>query len=241
MSRGIKRAKQHKPRQAQPMNFILLQRMSHQVGESSLELACWAAILTAFYGMLRSSNLVAKTKATFDPLKQLCMQDIVMENQAQMALIHIKWSKTIQFAQRQVVLPIFGIPHSPLCPLRAIDKLVESRAGLRGVGPQTQAFSYAKKGKLHTLTYSTLARYFAIWVRKAGAEGKKFSLHSLRRGAATLAFQANLPGELIKSHGDWASDAYLNYLSISLHQRCEVAKALTVMAGCSAVPLPPLH
>ena len=48
-------------------------------------------------------------------------------------------------------------------------------------------------------------------------------MHSLRRGGATLAFKANVPGELIKIQGDWASECYLRYLSIPLEQRTGVA------------------
>ena len=59
-----------------------------------------------------------------------------------------------------------------------------------------------------------------------GYSSQSFSHHSLRQGAATLAFESRLPAELIKAQGDWASDAYLRYLSISMAQRCRVAEAL---------------
>ena len=41
-------------------------------------------------------------------------------------------------------------------------------------------------------------------------------------GGWSLAYRAKVPGELIKVEGDWASDAYLAYLSIPLEQRIQV-------------------
>ena len=82
------------------------------------------------------------------------------------------------------------------------------------------------RGKWFPLTYSKLLKQFKKWVAEIGYSSKSFALHSLRRGAATLAFESKLPAELIKAQGDWASDAYLRYLSISTAQRCRVAEAL---------------
>ena len=45
----------------------------------------------------------------------------------------------------------------------------------------------------------------------------------LRCREIVLAFQAKVPGELIKIQGDWASECYLRYLAIPLEQRTQVA------------------
>ena len=42
-------------------------------------------------------------------------------------------------------------------------------------------------------------------------------------GGASFVFRVKVPGELIQVQGDWASDAYLQYLSIPLDQRIQVA------------------
>ena len=50
-----------------------------------------------------------------------------------------------------------------------------------------------------------------------------FTGHSFRRGGATWAFQAGIPGELIQICGDWASDAYKRYLEFSMDDKLNLA------------------
>ena len=59
-----------------------------------------------------------------------------------------------------------------------------------------------------------------------GLDPNAFSSHSLRRAGATWAFQSQVPGELIQTHGDWTSTAYLRYLDFSLNERLQVAEKM---------------
>ena len=86
--------------------------------------------------------------------------------------------------------------------------------------PDHPAFSI---GGGQALTYRDCSAKLKSWLSEAGWDASKFSMHSLRRGGATLAFQAKVPGEMIKVHGDWASECYLRYLAIPLEQRTDVA------------------
>ena len=59
-----------------------------------------------------------------------------------------------------------------------------------------------------------------------GVDSKKYGTHSFRRGAATLAFKAGAPADLIKTQGDWKSNAYQKYIEVSLHDKLKVAKLM---------------
>ena len=48
----------------------------------------------------------------------------------------------------------------------------------------------------------------------------------MRRGGASAAFDAGIPGEMIKAIGDWRSDAYLRYLHVSQLQKFDMAVRL---------------
>ena len=48
-----------------------------------------------------------------------------------------------------------------------------------------------------------------------GVNAMHFSSHSFRRGGATFAFCPDAPTTFIKAQGDWKSDAYLVYLTLS--------------------------
>ena len=66
---------------------------------------------------------------------------------------------------------------------------------------------------------------FRKWLILIGAEPHIYTLHSLRRGGAIFAYQANIEGEMIKLLGDWASDAYKKYIDVSMDKRYDTMKA----------------
>lgn len=212
--KGIARIKAHTPRQAAPMTVEILLAMSRFVGSDKIDIVAWAAILTGFYCMLRKSNLVPVSKDSFDPKKQLRKKDIILNDEC--ALVDIHWSKTIQFAERALTIPVLALPGSPLCPVSALRRMRRKIPS----EPGHPAFSI---GGPRPLTYRECSVKLKRWLEQAGWDSSSFSMHSLRRGGATLAFKAKVPGELIKIQGDWASECYMRYLAIPLEQRTNVA------------------
>jgi hypothetical protein len=53
----------------------------------------------------------------FDPSRHLCPSDFTFNTEG--AILTIGWSKTIQFQERVVLVPIPRIPHSVFCPSQA--------------------------------------------------------------------------------------------------------------------------
>ena len=138
-------------------------------------------------------------------------------------LMRIKWSKTIQFAERSLEMPVVAIPGSPICPVMAYQKMLKAiKADLK-----SPAFCLKRKRTLDPLLYRKFQSQLREWISAAGWDPKLFSSHSLRRGGASLAFRAKVPTELIKVQGDWASDCYLKYLAIPLGQRIQVASQVS--------------
>ena len=54
------------------------------------------------------------------------------------------------------------------------------------------------------------------FLKDIGLPAQMFAGHSFRRGGASFAMQAGLPGEIIMQLGQWSSDTYLQYLEIPL-------------------------
>lgn len=222
LSRAIKRSKLHKVKQAAPITVEILLRMSVVVDfKLADEQVIWAAVLLMFFAMLRSSNLVPKSQDSFDSDKQLCKNDIILSPDVMVVII--RWSKVIQFAQREYHIPILPIADSRLCPVYAVSRLLQ----LNRASKSKSLFVFpSKKSKFVQLTYGRVLSQLKRWIKAIGLDESQYSLHSLRRGSATLAFRCHIPGELIKTLGDWSSDAYLRYLDISVNQRCDVAHTL---------------
>lgn len=72
--------------------------------------------------MARKSNMVPVSLTEFDPNKQLLRQDVVIFKEV--LLVFVKWSKTNQFGNRLVKIPLTAIPGSILCPVKAYRNMI---------------------------------------------------------------------------------------------------------------------
>ncbi|KAK3718287.1 hypothetical protein QZH41_010094, partial [Actinostola sp. cb2023] len=102
---GINRVKGSPPQQKLPITpAILMDIHSTLCFTNSLDSSFWAICLVAFFGMFRKSHLVPLSTSKFDPGKQLTKADFKIFSWG--ILIVIRWSKTIQFREREVKIPI---------------------------------------------------------------------------------------------------------------------------------------
>ena len=95
----------------------------HVDGSSVTDLVIWAAILIAFFCLLRKSNYVPDSQKSFDKSKQLCREDIAVGPDC--LVVHIKWSKTIEMADKTIHIPVLAIPNSPICPVKAYQRMID--------------------------------------------------------------------------------------------------------------------
>ena len=86
---------------------------------------------------------------------------------------------------------------------------------------------FVHKDKIKWLTKSIFIIVFRHLITLAGIpDASGFTGLSFRRGGASWAFQAGVPGELIQVCGDWASDAYKKYLEFSMQNKLDLAALL---------------
>ena len=111
-------------------------------------------------------------------------------------IISIKWSKTIQSGQRILQVPLIRIPGSVLCPFRAFRNMCQMvKAGM------SDPLFFLPKGKC--IVYAEYQKKIRELIEKTGLQPECFSSHLFSRGGTSFAFQAKVPTNLIKSHGDW--------------------------------------
>jgi len=215
--RGLARLNPHCPKQASPITPQILLAVYAHLDLTKYEHAVfWALFLVAYFTFARKSNLVQ----TGDQGTQLRRQDVMVGSRGLVITFH--WSKTIQFGERKLVVPVVSIPQSVLCPVSAYKHMCRLVPGPKS-GP---AFVLLHGTGLSPVTYYQYQVFIRKVIAKVGLDPSLFSSHSFRRGGATWAFRAQVPGELVKVHGDWRSDAYLKYLDFSLDQRLLVAQAM---------------
>lgn len=120
-------------------------------------------------------------------------------------VVTLRSSKTIQFSERSVVIPVVKSEGSLLCPVRWLKRMLKRIA----VRPQDPLFS---------MSYSKFSSRLKKSIVSAGIVGN-YTSHSLRRGCATYLSRLGLPLHDIKVYGDWRSLSVLLYLSGDINTR----------------------
>ena len=112
-------------------------------------------------------------------------------------------------------------------PGSALMNALEMSSDADQAGPM---FVYKdKRNKWRPYLYNHFLCKLKKMLSAIGLDSKLYAGHSLRRGGATWALKCGVPGEIIKSIGDWRSMAYLQYLDVNCHLKLQYA---THMSGC---------
>ncbi|XP_078682739.1 uncharacterized protein LOC144917063 [Branchiostoma floridae x Branchiostoma belcheri] len=221
--RGLKKTLQHRPRESRPVTPELLNRLHRHIDPAnSKDATIWAILLLGFFAYFRKSNLVPSSTKAFDPHKHLRRRDIAVATEG--LVLRTSWSKTVQANEREVLAPILAIPGSNLCPVSAYKNMLQ----LVPATPDSPAFLLppSTNRPARPVTASILEKSFKRLLSQAGLPPSSYTIHDLRRGGYTLAFEAGVPRELRQQHGDWRSNADLLYLKLSMAQRLRLPAAM---------------
>ena len=179
------------------------------------DLTFWVACLIAFFGFLRPGNFLSES-SIFNPARDLSIDALSVVNED--FYLTLTWTKTIQFRERVLVIPLPHMHAHPLCPASALIRLLKMYAR-KNASPEEPLLQVDLEQNM-PLSYKTFIG------RLRSILGGAFSGHSFRRGGATSAFRAGMPGELIQDIGFWKSDAYLRYLVTDNDQKLEAVRKL---------------
>ena len=219
--RGLKRTMHHKVRRALPMDPQLLKKIHSLLDHNnSFHAVFWLYCVLSFLLFCRKSNLIPNSARAFNPNKQLLWSDISFSSQA--VVVDIKWSKTNQFGDKQVTVPLLANPKSELCPVSAIRQVISLVPPIKTHSP----FIF-KTGTSHQLlTYPLMQSTLRVILAILGKDPTKYSSHSFRRGGATFAHVIGMKGQDIQILGGWASECYKLYLHSTVQGRVKLAKRI---------------
>jgi hypothetical protein len=153
---------------------------------------------------------VPRSTSDFDGILFLRRRDIKFLDDG--VLLKVRRSKTNQYGEKKVRIPIPKIPSSPICPVLALETLFS----VAKVLPSEPAFSY---GPFLFVTYGDLLKALKFLVEQIGLDPEDYGTHSLRRGGATFAASCGTPAAYIKLQGDWASECYTRYIALDLDSK----------------------
>ena len=219
---GLKRLLDHEVKQAAPITPEILIRMSRVVNYTChTDMVAWVATLIGFTMFLRKSNLVPDAMDAFDPKMQFRRQDFNITGPFSAMMAEISWAKNIQFRQKILRLPILPVANKAICPVLWVHYMIHKTPAL----PSDPAFTIWDNGQKAALSANQLVARIRKWLKLIKEHEEDYSLHSLRRGGATFAYQCNIEAEMIKRLGNWASDAYKRYIDVSMDERYDSMKA----------------
>ena len=209
---GIRRRNKHVVRRSAPMTPYILEKIYTVLNFSSeLDTVFWAALLTSFFLLLRKSNLVPNTKWGYNKKQQLRRDDILFTHDR--AIVALRWSKTHQFTNELFTFPLPYISGSPLCPVKALNRLF-----IKIKIPNDKHLFAFSDGS--SLTYRAFVNKLRLALVAAGIPNvQRYGGHSQRRGGCTFSFMCGIPIPVIKTLGMWRSDCYLKYLDFPMEAR----------------------
>lgn len=214
----------HVPNQRTPIDSHTLKDICAACDSiGALGAVCKVAFLFGYFGFLRQSNIAPKNAAVFNCKQHTCRGDVLFHPPG--LVIIVKWTKTIQRGERTPLIPLPAIPGSPLCPVQAYKDMLTLAPTMSPNAPLLQLPGQGH-ARTTTLTVRQLAQVFNTILVHLGYTKHMYSLHSLRAGGATSAFNAGVDFIHIKRHGTWKSDCFWSYITTKSVENSPVATAL---------------
>ena len=192
--KGLRRRMKHTVTQAAPITPLILAQIHPLLNfRKKVDIVFWAVLLLGFFMMVRASNLVPRSVKKWSPIKQLSRSSIAFNKQGM--VVKVLWSKTIQFRQKVLEIPVYAIPNLILCPIKAVRRVLHA-SKVKGNGP---LLAVTDK---HVFTYGMLQKKLKQAVQAIGLKKSRYSSHSLRRGAVEWAERNNIQESMIKIYGE---------------------------------------
>lgn len=213
---GLKRELSHTVFQALPITPVIMRCLYSNLDMSKpKDLSLWCSYLITFFCLFRKSNSVPKSAKKLDMKRTLQRKHIRVDSAANIVFVQVTFSKTIQFGQRDLIIPIPGNQDEALDPVRHLNSLFE----MCPCPAESPAFTY---GKDKCITYSSFTTNLKQLLKKSGYDPSLYSGHSFRRGGATLLYKLGASILQIQASGDWSSQCFARYLHVSEEERLKV-------------------
>ena len=133
----------------------------------------WCIFLFSFFLLCRKSNLVG-----LDNDKDKCLKRADVVHKGKYLIVKFRWTKTIQFGERYLEIPLLRNSGSELCPVHAFELMCK-----RFPAVSSSPALLIRKKKFVQVKYNDLQIFLKKVIAEIGLDFTKFSSHSFRRGA----------------------------------------------------------
>jgi hypothetical protein len=224
---GLKRRLSGTVNQVLPITPEILRKIYAKLNiRNKADLALWCCFLVTFYCLLRKANSVPDGP-DYNVDQILARKHIRFDHQNHMVLIFVGWSKTNQYGNRDLVVPIPANTDPALDLYRHLCSLF-SRVKVTSDRP---AFSFSEK---NFVSYSSFTSRLKSLLSAAGVDPAKFSGHSFRRGGATYLHSLGATPLEIQASGDWQTMVFIRYLHLLLEDRWKSKQLMADAISCTS-------
>ena len=172
----------------------------------------WAALVTAFAGLLRKSEFSLPDGVVFDPSRHLTREDVMFYPNAagtqwESADLHVRFSKTEQ-TSTDYAIPI-AWTGGPVCAVSALLHMCH----IVPAGPRTPLFQLDGGQALSSACVVRLLR--SLVQATPALANVRMTMHSLRIGGTVALQEAGASEVAIQLAGRWRSDSWKAYVRFS--------------------------
>lgn len=202
--------------------LIFRQMFVHVDFDNPMEMVAWVAALMGFHLLLRVSNITAKSRFKFNKQENLVRADFRIHNKVM--LVHIRWSKTLQYGERKLLIPVIPFLDAELSATAWFQFMIHKIPA----PPDAPAFAVpGKNNQLFPLSYGQFSRLLRKWTTAANLNSARLTSHGLRRGGTTWLTRNGVPDHIIQAIGDWRTQVFRSYIDQSLKERVRTMVAFS--------------
>lgn len=202
-----------------PITVQEFQAMYLCMDKNSYNITCWAACMLCFRTLLRKSNVV------LDQFKQMNDHFIKrkdVEFTPDGMIITIASTKTIQYNERQLKIPVKRVSSECFCAVA----LLEHCLNLFPAPPDACLFfKMTTQGVVKPLYYQDMLSFLKSAAKSVGLKPDSVGTHSLRRSGTLYLQSLGVPLHDIQTMGDWKSMAVLMYLATTFDRKLQIEQA----------------
>ena len=164
-----------------------------------------AILLVIFFGALRQTEVVPPSVNKFSAARFLTRGDF--EFTGENVVITLRWAKNIRSVYKDNKVILTKAQDKRFCPVTAVVKAFKAAPSKN---PSDAAFMFpATKTPIPA---SHVRGQWALYLRKLHIDSKIYSLHSIRKLSASIAFNQGCSVSEIQMFGNWASEACKVYI-----------------------------
>ena len=201
---AVKRSKDHKPKGARAAPLTIIKQVLLELSRTPRDRTIAFAVMIMYYTGARQSEVAPRSVASFDPTRHTTRRDVRVSGGA--LVLHKKWAKNMQANSQSRDTCMEAAPTADLCPVRAYRRMLREAPTTH---PKQPLLVFPADGA--TITAPYIAKVWKDTQARLGVR-TPYTLHAIRKAAATVAFASGSTELEVRRFGGWASNAHRTYI-----------------------------